>query len=145
METRSDSPIPPDAEPADLRTSLAAKRTSLASLRVQLALERTTLAWIRTTLTMVSFGLGVIGFFRALRQQAQTPEAVHMHQAAIRIGYGLLILGIAATVLCTISHWRAIIKLEKGETPGVTKWPLSITLAALLSLLGIGALWSLLT
>jgi putative membrane protein len=117
----------------------------MASQRVQLALERTTLAWIRTTLAMVSFGLGVVGFFRSLRQQAQTPESVHMHEAAIQFGYSLFILGIVATVLCAISHWRSLVRLERGETPGVARWSLSITLATLLALLGLAALWSLLT
>jgi uncharacterized membrane protein YidH (DUF202 family) len=144
MEPRSDSPIPDEAKPADPRTGLAEMRTSLASQRVQLALERTTLAWIRTTLTMVSFGLGVIGFYRSLRLQAQTPESVHMHETAIQFGYGLLILGIAATVLSGAAHRRALLKLEKGEMSGVAKWPLGITLAALLSLLGLWVLWSLL-
>lgn len=144
MEARSDSPIQDDGKKADPRTGLAEKRTSLASQRVQLALERTTLAWIRTSLTMVSFGLGVIGFYRSLRQQSQTPEAVHSHETAIQFGYGLLILGIAATALSGLAHRRALLRLEKGEMPGVSVWPLSITLAALLSLLGLWVLWSLL-
>jgi hypothetical protein len=33
---------------------------------------------------------------------------------------------------------------EKGEMPGVSKWPLRLTLAALLSLLGLWVRWSLL-
>ena len=94
---------------------------------------------------MSSFGLGVIGFFRSLRFQVQTPESIHMHKAAIQFGYGLLILGIAATALSAVSHWRSLRKLEKGELSGVSKWPLSITLAALLSLLGVFVLWSFLT
>jgi len=144
MEPRSDLPIPGEAKPAVSSTGLAEKRTSFAGQRVQLALERTTLAWVRTSLAMVSFGLGVIGFYRSLRQQAQTPEAIHMHEAAIQFGYGLLILGIAATALCGIAHWRALLKLERGDLPGVSMWPLSITLAALLTLLGLWVLWSLL-
>ena len=63
----------------DPRVALAEERTGIAQYRTALALDRTTLAWIRTTLTMSSFGLGMIGYFRTLRMQAQTPESVRMH------------------------------------------------------------------
>jgi putative membrane protein len=144
MEMRSKPPAPDEPEATDLKTCLAEERTSLASQRVKLALERTTLAWIRTSLAMVSFGFGVIGFFRSLRQQVRTPESVQMHEAAIQLGYSLLILGVLATVLCAISHWRSLRRLERGEKPVVAKWSLSIALAVAIFLLGLSALWSLL-
>jgi uncharacterized membrane protein YidH (DUF202 family) len=141
----NEADVPEGPEPADPRVGLAEKRTGLASLRVQLALERTTLAWIRTTLTMVSFGFGIVGFFRSVRMEAKTPAAIRLHQAAVQFGYGLLIIGILATILCAIAHWRTLRGLGRGEMPGVAQWPLSITLAALLSLAGLVVLWSLAT
>jgi hypothetical protein len=67
----------------DPRNALAGERTSFAKFRTSLALDRTTLAWIRTTLTFATFGLGMIGYFRAVRQATQDERAVRLHQAAI--------------------------------------------------------------
>ena len=58
---------------ADPRTDLARTRTGLAAYRTGLALDRTTLAWIRTTLTMGSFGFGLVGFFRSVREKNPSP------------------------------------------------------------------------
>jgi uncharacterized membrane protein YidH (DUF202 family) len=131
-------------KPADSGTDLALKRTDMAGFRTNLALDRTTLAWIRTTLTMASFGLGMIGFFRSVRQQSPTPESIRLHQAAIQFGYTLVILGILATILSGVSHWLTLRRLRRGEMPVLTQWPLSITVAMLLSVAGLAALWSLL-
>ena len=94
---------------------------------------------------MASFGFGMIGFFRSLRQQSPTPESLRLHAAAIQFGYTLLILGILATVLSGLSHWLTLRRLRRGEMPVLTQWPLSVTVAMLLSIAGLAALWSLLT
>lgn len=134
----------PSPSQPDPRTDLARQRTSIAKFRTQLALDRTTLAWIRTTLTMATFGFGTVGFFRSLRERSPTREAVQMHQNAIRFGFSLVVLGIAATVLAGISHWRALRRLDRDETPVLTQWPLSITVCMLLAVIGLVALWHLL-
>ena len=101
--------------------ALARDRTSLASFRVKLALDRTTLAWIRTTLTMATFGFGLVAFFRALREaHPQSAEVVRMHEGAIEMGMALLLLGIVATGLPGASHWYALRRLRRGETPVLT-------------------------
>ncbi len=130
-------------KPTDPRTELAEKRTGMAGFRTGLALDRTTLAWIRTTLTMASFGFGLVAFFRSIRAQSPTPEAIRSHEAAIQFGYTLVILGIVATVLSSVVHWRTVRKLRRGEMPVLTQWPLSITVAMLVSIAGLAALWSL--
>ena len=130
-----------DAPNPDPRVDLARSRTTLANYRTALALDRTTLAWIRTTLTMGTFGLGMIGFFRSLSDRAQTPEAEHLHHAAIRFGEILVVLGIVATVLAGASHWQALRRMERGESPSASRWPLSITIALFVALLGAVALW----
>jgi putative membrane protein len=127
---------------SDPRVPLAERRTELAAFRTSIALDRTTLAWIRTTLTMSSFGLGMIGFFRTLRQQAETPETIRMHQAAIHFGVALVLIGVAATVCVAISHLRNLRKLRRDEIPTPALWPLSITIAILLALLALAGLWS---
>ena len=124
---------------------LARDRTGMAKFRTQLALDRTTLAWIRTTLTMATFGFGTVGFFRSLREKSPTPEAIHLHESAIRFGVSLIILGIVATVLAGISHWRTLRRLRRNEAVILTQWPLSITVAMLLAVIGLVALWNLLS
>ena len=131
-----------ETPPSDPRVPLAERRTKLAAFRTSIALDRTTLAWIRTTLAMTSFGLGMIGFFRTLRQQAETPETIRMHQAAIHFGVALVLIGVASTVCVAISHLRNLRKLRRRETPAPALWPLSITIAILLALLALVGLWS---
>jgi len=118
-------------------------RTAMAKLRTQLALDRTTLAWIRTTLTFATFGFGMVGFFRTLRERFVTPESVHLHENAIRFGVSLLVLGIVATILAGVSHWLTLRRLRRNKAVVLTQWPLSITIAMLLAVVGLVLLYSL--
>jgi uncharacterized membrane protein YidH (DUF202 family) len=124
-------------------SDLARDRTGLARYRTQLALDRTTLAWIRTTLTMATFGFGTVGFFRSLRASSPTPEAIHLHQSAIQFGTALIVLGVLSTVAAGISHWSVLRRLRRNEDVVLTQWPLSVTLAMVLSVVGLLALWGL--
>jgi putative membrane protein len=128
----------------DPRTALAGERTNLAKFRVSLALDRTTLAWIRTALTFATFGFGMIGFFRAMRQATQSEQAARLHQAAIHIGVALVVLGLVATTLAALSHWMTLRRLRRGEQVSISQWPLSIAIALFVAVLGLYALWSLL-
>ena len=128
-------------QPSEPRVGLAQDRTAMAKFRTQIALDRTTLAWIRTTLSMVTFGFGTIGFFRSLRQANPTPEAIHMHKEAIRFGIALVMLGLVTTVLAAISAWFTLRRLRRGEVPVLSQWPLSITVAMLLTIIGLVSLW----
>jgi putative membrane protein len=127
----------------DPRTALAGERTSYARFRTSLALDRTTLAWIRTALTFATFGFGMIGFFRAMEQSTHSEEATRLHQGAIHMGVALVVIGAVATMLASFSHWTSLRRLRRGEQLSVTRWPLTITIAVLTSLLGLYALWSL--
>jgi len=128
---------------SDPRVGLAQQRTGLASFRTAQALDRTTLAWVRTTLTMGSFGFGMIGFFRALREKNPTPQAVQQHQIAIRFGETLVLLSVVATVLAAVSHWNSLRRMERGEMPQAARWPISLVGALFLALLGMAGLWAL--
>jgi putative membrane protein len=132
-----------DESQPDTRIPLAIERTDMAIFRTSLALDRTTLAWIRTTLTMATFGLGMIGFFRTLRQQAETPETIRLHQSAVHFGVALVVLGIISTFLVAISHISRVRKLKRGEIPSPPLWPLSVTISVLLSLMALFELWNL--
>jgi len=134
-----------EASGSDPRVGLAQKRTTMAGFRTAQALDRTTLAWVRTTLTMGSFGFGMIGFFRALREKNPTPEAEQLHHMAIRFGEVLVLLGVVATVLAAASHWSTLRRMERGEMPRMARWPVSIVVALFLALLGMAGLWSLAT
>jgi len=126
---------------ADPRVDLARLRTQIAKVRTQLAFDRTTLAWIRTAITMATFGFGMIGFFRTLEEKYPTARSVQLHQGAIKFGIALVVIGIAATILSGVSHWFSLRKLRRGDDIALTQWPLSITLAMLLSILGLAGLW----
>lgn len=126
--------------PAETNTILARDRTSLANFRTQLALDRTTLAWIRTALTMASFGFGMVAFFRSLRHESPSEETRHLHQGAVTIGTALIVLGMLATVIAGLSHWMTLRRLQRGETPILRQWPLSVTVAMLLAIICLGGL-----
>ena len=134
-----------DSQSADPRTDLAKDRTSFAKFRTQLALDRTTLAWIRTALTMATFGFGTVGFFRSVREASPTPETIAVHQRATTFGVALVAIGIGATILAGVNHWRAMSRLRHDEAPVLSPWPLSLTVALLLAILGSASLWSLLS
>jgi uncharacterized membrane protein YidH (DUF202 family) len=125
----------------DPRIDLATDRTNMAKFRTQLALDRTTLAWVRTSLTMATFGFGTVGFFRALREKNPTPESAQLHHSAIQFGISLVVLGIVVTVLAGMSHWLALRKIRRHESPVVSQWSLSITVAFLFAIIGLAAVW----
>ena len=125
----------------DSRTVLPDERTELAKFRTSLALDRTTLAWIRTTLTFATFGLGMVGYFRAMEQGTHSAQAVRLHRAALHMGVALIVIGMVATILAAVSHWMSLRRLRRGEQLSVTQWPLSITIAVFIAVLGLYALW----
>jgi putative membrane protein len=127
----------------DPRVSLAEDRTEMAAYRTSLALDRTTLAWVRTTLSMSSFGLGMIGFFRTLVREGSTPESIRLHQGAIHFGVALVILGVISTILVASGHISAVRELRSGQMPKMMRWPLTITISFLLSLMALAGLWAL--
>lgn len=129
----------------DARTALARERVNFAKFRTSLALDRTTLAWIRTALTFATFGFGMVGFFRAVELATHTEQAMRLHQAAIHMGVALIVIGMVATILAAFSHWVTLRRLRRGEQLSITQWPLTITIAVLISVLGLYALWSIFT
>jgi uncharacterized membrane protein YidH (DUF202 family) len=127
---------------ADPRVDLARHQTNMASYRTQLAMDRTTLAWVRTTLTMASFGFGMVAFFRTIREQSPTPENIRLHEGAIRLGTGLILVGIVGAILAGFTHWRSLRKLNRGESPDLNRWPVSIAIVVLIAVFGLAELWA---
>ena len=123
------------------RTVLARERSNFAKFRTALALDRTTLAWIRTALTFATFGFGMVGF-SGHGADDTSEQAVRLHQAAIHMGVALIVIGMVATILAAFSHWIILRKLRRGDQLSVAQWPLTITIAVFLSVLGLYALWA---
>jgi hypothetical protein len=59
------------------------------------------------------------------------------------MGTALLILGIVGAVLAGWSHWFSLRRLRRGESPRLTRWSLSLTVAILTALMGLVGLWEL--
>ena len=120
----------------DPRVKLARQRTSLATYRTRLALDRTTLA-------IASFGFGMVAFFRPIQERSPSPETIWLHRSAIRMGTTLRLLEFAGAVLAGLSHWFTLRTLRRGESPGWSQWPLSVTVAILNAVIGLLGLWEL--
>jgi hypothetical protein len=58
------------------------------------------------------------------------------------MGVGLIVLGITAMLLAAASHWFTLRRLRRGESPALTQWPLTITVALLFAIIGMVGLWS---
>jgi hypothetical protein len=55
------------------------------------------------------------------------------------------LLGIIATVLAGISHWLTLRRLRRNDAVILTQWPLSITVAMLVVVIGLVSPWNLLS
>jgi uncharacterized membrane protein YidH (DUF202 family) len=121
------------------------ERPGLAEFNIKLALDRTTLSWISTSLTMASFGFGMVAFFRTLQQRSPSAESEHLHQGAIHFGVALIVVGLVAMMCAGLSHWFILRRIQRGEVPALSPWPLSISVALLFSVIGLVGLWELLS
>jgi putative membrane protein len=129
--------------PGEPHVGVANDPSRLAKFQLQLALDQATLAWVRTALTMASFGFGMLAFFRTLQESAPSQETRRLHQGAIYFGAGLVVLGLIATVLASVSHWLTLRRLRLGQAPVLRQWPLSVIVGMLFGILCLGVLWAL--
>jgi len=115
---------------------------SKTALQQKLALDRTMLAWIRTALSMASFGFGLVAFFRAwLALYPENPRVVHWYAGAVTFGTALLVLGVAALIASGLSQVLTLRKLRRGEIAAVARWPLSVSVAMMVALIGLVGVW----
>ncbi len=129
----------------DAKTGLAGERTRLARFRTALAIDRTTLAWIRTALTSAAFGFGLIGVFRTIAPMAQSQEAKHLHEAVVFLAVAMVAIGMLGAALSALTHWASLRKLHRGEELSAHRWPFAIIAAAAIAILGLYALWAVVT
>jgi len=92
---------------------------------------------------MASFGFALVAFFRSLQEVNPSEKTLRLHHGAIFFGTVLIVLGLLATLLAGLSHWFTLGRLRRGESPVLRTWPLSITVAMLLAVIGLAGLWAL--
>ena len=112
--------------------------TLLATERTRLAHERTLLAWLRTSTSLISFGFTIYKFFQYLQQ-----TGTRIGESAFgprRYALTMISIGIVALLLATLQHRRDM-KALRAKHPEVPP-SLATVLAALISLLGIAALFA---
>jgi uncharacterized membrane protein YidH (DUF202 family) len=125
--------------PALTTTELANQRTDLALLRTRMAADRTLMAWIRTALSMISFGFTIYKFLQYVRESEGTGIRV---QGPRNLGLSLILLGTGGLVAASIQHWKLLQSLEAEKTKHI--WSLSLTIASIISLIGLLAFLSVL-
>jgi inner membrane protein YidH len=120
------------AKPPLTTTELAAQRTDLALMRNRMAADRTLMAWIRTALSMISFGFTIYKFLQYVREG----EGVGLRaQGPRNLGLTLILLGTLGLMAASIQHWQVLKSLATEKTKHV--WSLSLTIAWIVSLIGL--------
>jgi putative membrane protein len=106
--------------------------------RVRFAAERTLLAWIRTGLALMGFGFVVARFGLFLREIAAARDvtANESYGWSLWIGTGLVVLGVAVTVLAALQHRHILQRLNRGQDYVAPRWSLGLAVAVLLAILG---------
>jgi putative membrane protein len=114
------------------------RSTELAFERTRAAYERTMMSWIRTATSLITFGFSVYKFF-----QLEAPSGVR-HNRLIgprQFAFALVGLGLLSLLLATVEYRRNLRAL--GAQYSSNQSSLAVMLAALISLLGILALFAL--
>jgi inner membrane protein YidH len=130
--------------PALSTTELANQRTDLAVLRSRMAADRTLMAWIRTSLSLISFGFTIYKFLQDLGTFLQKNGGPEIPVRGPRnLGLSLIALGTVGLVLASIEHWRSLNELNR-EWPGKRVWSLPLSVASVITLIGLTAFLSVL-
>lgn len=130
------------------RTELSMRRSGMSVHRTRMSADRTLMSVIRTSLSLIGFGFTISQAFQKLREAG----AIESAEAPRNFGLALVILGIL--ILCggiwrhiqfalELRHSRAEM-IGEGLIHGQSRYPVSVSLivAVLLALLGLGAIAS---
>jgi putative membrane protein len=111
----------------------------LAQQRTVMAAERTFMAWARTSLSLISFGFSIFKFMQ-YAQEIET-KAKLTTSGARNLGTTLVALGVVFLIISSVQHWQLLRRVKPSlRMLNLRAWPLSLFLAALLTLLGLLAL-----
>jgi len=103
--------------------------------RTRIAYENLMMSWIRTATSLITFGFSIYKFFQIEGQRnSRADRLIGPREFAL----ALVVIGLVALALATMEY-RQNIRIVKAQYP---KSPRSLSglVAALISLLGIGAL-----
>lgn len=103
--------------------------------RTRIAYENLMMSWIRTATSLITFGFSIYKFFQI---EGQGSTRANRLIGPRGFALALVVIGLAALALATVEY-RQNIQIVKAQYP---KSPRSLSglVAALISLLGIGAL-----
>lgn len=126
--------------PAD-RRPLRANAAAVDDPRVYLAAERTFLAWVRTSVALMGFGFLIARFAFWLRdytglQAARPGFRGHAHISPW-LGFGMVIVGVFVLIVAASRHRIYIHSLEQGVKNPSLSLGTSLTIAAILALVGL--------
>jgi putative membrane protein len=108
-------------------------------MRNRLAADRTLMAWIRTALSMITFGFTIYKFLEYVREREGTGIRV---EGPRNLGLSLILLGTGGLVAASIQHWKLLRVLDADKTKHL--WSLTLTIASIISLIGLFAFLSVL-
>ena len=125
------------ADQTPRRAQALDRSTELAFERTRAAYERTMMSWIRTATSLITFGFSVYKFF-----QLEAPASARHNRLIGPRQFALVLvsLGLISLLLATVEHRRNIRALDAQYSSNQPS--LAIMLAALISLLGILALFA---
>ena len=127
------------------QTAVPDAEINLAAGRTRLAYDRTMPSWIRTATALITFGFSIHQFFQiANKEVVERTSFIGPYE----FGMLMIVVGLLALLLATLEHRSAIHALQaeypKTKPYGSIHRSLAVVLAALVSILGLLALFSML-
>jgi uncharacterized protein (DUF302 family)/uncharacterized membrane protein YidH (DUF202 family) len=104
-----------------------------------LAAERTFLAWVRTGLALMGFGFVVDRFGLFLRQLEAMQGRAPLGRLGVSVwfGTGLIVLGVAVTLMAAARHRRLVRELAAGMPPSARPVAQASAIAVILAAIGL--------
>ena len=85
--------------------------------RVLFAAERTLLAWVRTSISVTALGFVVAKFVLLVESLQLRPAVTAHHWLAVAVGFGLVVAGIAMSVLAALQYRVALRNVPPTDIP----------------------------